>query len=160
MEQKLLEQLYRQHYHQALLYALSLCGSQAMAEDLVADAFVKAFVTLDREHPAFQFWLYRVLKNLWIDQIRREKQKPDFHLPDSDTPEQQLLRSERHRQLWQAISRLPSADREVLILHYFSGLPIPQIASILNRTPGSIKTKLCRLRQNLKHDMEEQGYEI
>lgn len=160
MEQDILEQLYRQYYGAALLYALSLCGSEAQAEDLVADAFVTAFVSLDERHPAFQFWLFRVLKNLWVDQLRRSKRQPEFQPADLPTPEQLVLRDERRRMLWKAMGTLAPADRELVTLHYFSGLPIAQIAQMLGRTPGAVKTRLCRLRQQLKRKMEEQGYEV
>ncbi len=160
MRQEILEQLYQQYYASALLYALSLCGQRETAEDLVADAFVKAFVSLDESHPAFSFWLLRVVKNLWLDQLRRQKRQPDWEPEPTETPEQLVLLDERRQALWRAMNRLSPADREVLTLHYFSGLTIPQVAQLLGRTPGAVKTKLCRLRQSLKQELEEQGYEI
>ena len=160
MEQDLLEELYRAHYRGALLYALTLCGNEALAEDLVADAFVKALVSLDDSHPAFQFWLFRVLKHLWIDQLRREKRQPEVTLRETATPEQSLLQDERRRLLWTAINKLPQTDREVLTLHYFSGLSLAEIGQMFGKSPGAVKTKLCRLWQQLKQEMEAQGYEV
>ena len=160
MEQTLLEELYRTHYRGALLYALALCGDEGMAEDLVADAFVKALVSLDNSHPAFQFWLFRVLKHLWIDQTRREVRKPSFSPAEPPTPEQIVLQSEHRQLLWDAIQKLPQTDREVLTLHYFSGLSMAEIGQMFGKSPGAVKTKLCRLRQQLKQEMEAQGYEV
>ena len=160
MEQKLLEELYQMHYREALLYALALCGDEILAEDLVSDAFVKALVSLDNSHPAFQYWLFRVLKNQWLDHLRREKRQPNFSPAILPTPEQIILQDERNQVLWQALNRLSSTDREVITLHYFSGLTIRQIAQMLGQTSGAVKTRLSRLRQRIKQEMEEQGYEI
>ena len=160
MEQELLEELYRLHYQGALLYALTLCGNEDLAEDLVADAFVKALVSLDDSHPAFQFWLFRVLKHLWIDHLRRERRKPEIAATASSSPEQLLLRDERRKLLWNLIQKLPQTDREVLTLHYFSGLSMAEIGQMFGKSPGAVKTKRCRLRQQLKQEMEAQGYEV
>lgn len=160
MDRDILEQLYRQYYGAALLYALSLCGNQAEAEDLVADAFVKALISLDDSHPAFQFWLFRVLKHQWIDQVRREKRKPRTVPAALLSPEQFLLQDEQRRLLWICIQSLPQIDREILTLHYFSGLSTREIGQMFGKSPGAVKTKLCRLRQQLKQEMEAQGYEV
>ena len=160
MDRDILEQLYRQYYCAALLYALSLCGNQAEAEDLVADAFVKALISLDDSHPAFQFWLFRVLKHQWVDQVRREKRKLRTSPAALLSPEQLLLQDERRKLLWTCIQSLQQIDREVLTLHYFSGLSMREIGQMFGKSPGAVKTKLCRLRQQLKQEMEAQGYEV
>ena len=160
MEQELLEELYRTHYRGALLYALTLCGDESLAEDLVADAFVKALVSLDHSHPAFQFWLFRVLKHLWIDHLRREMKTSSFSPVAPPTPEQIVLLDEGRKLLWNAIGTLSPADREILTLYYFSGLSMTEIGQMFGKSPGAVKTKLCRLRQQIKQEMEGQGYEI
>jgi len=160
MKPDLLEQLYRQYYGPALLYALSLCGSETLAEDLVADAFVRALEVLDDSHPAVSFWLFRVLQHLWIDHLRREQCKPEPAPAPQLTPEQLFLQNERQRLLWATIARLPQTDREVLTLHYFSGLSMAEIGQLFGKSPGAVKTKLCRLRQQIKTEMEAQGYEF
>jgi len=160
MDQDILEQLYRQYYGPALLYALSLCRDETLAEDLVADAFVKALVSLDNSHPAFQFWMFRVLKHQWADLVRRNKRTLPVPPAEQLSPEQLLLQDERKRLLWSCIQKLPQTDREVLTLHYFSGLSMAEIGQMFGKSPGAVKTKLCRLRQQLRQEMEAQGYEV
>ena len=70
-ETEILEQLYRRYYSAAYLYCLSLCGDGHTAQDLVSDAFVKAYLSLPEEVPSFRYWLFRVCKNLWIDHCRK-----------------------------------------------------------------------------------------
>lgn len=161
-----LEQLYVRYYKPAFLYTLSLCSNREIAEDIVADAFVKAYLSLSDHHPSFQYWLLRVCKNLWIDYLRRQKRNIDhsgdalLDIADRDTPEETLLRDERLSTLYYCIRLLSASDREILILHYFSNLSLREIAQMFQVTPGSIKTRIFRARQNLKKLMEDKGYDI
>lgn len=162
MDTDILETLYRRYYSAALLYATSLCGDTATAEDLVADAFVKAYLTLPDETPSFPYWLFRVCRNLWIDQVRRQKHLAGEdsldYLADTATPETRYLQDERNRALWKAIGTLSPPDRELVTLHYFADLPLEQIAKIIGKSHPAVRQRLRRLRLTLKQRMEEQGY--
>ncbi|QOX64305.1 sigma-70 family RNA polymerase sigma factor [Anoxybacterium hadale] len=165
MDRDILEQLYVRNYNSALLYTLSLCHSRETAEDIVSEAFVKAYLSLSDEHTSFQYWLLRVCKNLWIDLLRRRKRISDdphalHHIADGTTPEKNLLREEGNAILYECIQRLPDSDQELLVLHYFSNLQLKEIARMLGATPGSIKTRMFRARKNLKQIIEESGYDI
>lgn len=160
-ENEILEQLYRRYYSAALLYCLSLCGNQPMAEDLVAEAFVKAYLSLPDEIPSFQYWLFRVCRNLWLDHCRRNKhlaEKLPAVLPDHNTPETRYLANEQQQALWNAIAALSPLDRELVTLHYFSGLPLKEAAQVLSKSYPAARQRMVRLRAILKLRMEEQGY--
>ncbi|MBP3683496.1 MAG: sigma-70 family RNA polymerase sigma factor [Oscillospiraceae bacterium] len=162
MDAELLEQLYRKYYAGALLYCTALCGDEELAKDLTADAFVKAYLSLPDEIPSFRYWLLRVCKNLWLDHLRKHRREisdePLQFLADNHTPETWYLQDERRRCLWQAIGTLPPNDREMLILHYFSGLSLQEIAPMTGKSYGAVRQRMVRLRQTLKIKMEEQGY--
>lgn len=145
-----------------MLYTLSLCASRELAEDIVADAFVKAYLSLPDDIPSFQYWLLRVCKNLWIDHCRRSRHMAPAEeldsLADHRTPEALYLATEQQQTLWRAIAALPPLDRELVTLHYFSGLPLAEIAHLLGKTPVAVRQRMVRLRSALKKRMEEQGY--
>ena len=143
-----LEALYRDHYRAALLYALSLCGDRDLAEDLVSDAFEAALLTLDDSHPSVRYWLLRVCRHLWLDELRRRKRRPT------------VPREERYAALYRALRKLPDQPRELLTLHYFSGLSLRRAGELTGMTEGAAKTALCRARQRLRTILEEDGYEI
>lgn len=157
-----MERLYRKYYAPALLYAVSLCGEPHLAEDLVADAFVKAYLSLPDETPSFLYWLFRVCKNLWLDQLRRRKfvtdSAPLAHMVSHDTPEERYMTTQRHKALWKAIRKLSPADREIITLHYFSGLPLAQVAQLTGIGYAALRQRISRLRKTLKKQLEEQGY--
>lgn len=162
MDQDVLEALYRRHYSAALLYCMTLCGDEHLAQDLVSDAFVKAYLSLPNDAPSFQYWLLRVCKNLWIDHLRKQKfltsAEPLDQLADPVTPETAYIQGQERKALWKAIRSLSPLDRELVTLHYFSALPLTQIAPLLGKSHAATRQRLARLRQILKQRMEEQGY--
>ena len=162
MDKDTLEQLYRAHYGAAYSYCLTLCANGPLAQDIVADAFVKAYLSLPGDIPSFRFWLLRVCRNLWLDHLRREKHLAgsdalDF-LADPVTPENQYIQQETYRCLWHCIAALPQKDRELLTLHYFSGLPLKEIAFLTGVPYTATRQRMVRLKDKLRHRMEEQGY--
>lgn len=161
-DQKTLEALYRRYYSAAYLYCLSLCGDSHTAQDIVADAFVKACLSLPDDVPSFRYWLLRVCKNLWIDHCRKQRHltEPDAleYVPDHRTPENIYLQNEQRRALWAALNRLSPKDRELVTLHYFSGLPLTEIAPLMGKSHDAVRQRLSRLRTKLKHELEAQGY--
>lgn len=162
MDADLLEELYRKYYGGALLYCISLCGDEHLAQDIASDAFVKAYLSLPNGVSSFRYWLLRVCRNLWIDHLRKRKWEtsPEAleHLSDNTTPEAQYLRSEQNRCLWKAISMLSPPDRELVTLHYVSGLDLRECAKLLGKSYAATRQRMVRLRQTLKQYMEEQGY--
>lgn len=163
-ESDILQTLYDRYYSAALLYTTAMCSDAELAKDIVADAFVKAYITLPQEIPSFQFWLFRVCKNLWIDHLRRQplllSEEHLLAVADHQTPESQYLKNERYRCLWQGINTLAPIDREIVTLHYFSELPLPEVSRLVGKSYPAVRQRLSRLRKILKQRMEEQGYDF
>ena len=162
MEAELLETLYHRHYSAAYLYCLSLSGDGHTAQDIVADAFVKAYLSLPGDVLSFRYWLLRVCKNLWIDHCRKTQyttgpEALEF-IPDHNTPETIYLQNERKQALWAALNTLSPTDREIITLHYFSGLPLNEIAPLMGKSYDAVRQRMVRLRQKLREELEAQGY--
>ena len=160
----ILNALYREHYGPALLYCIALCGDEHLAQDLVADAFVKAYLGLPDRIPSFRWWLLRVCRNQWTDHLRKNRKLQGSEslelLAAPDTPETIYIRNERSRILWQALSTLQPHDRELVTLHYFSGLSLKEAAVLLGLSYTTARQRMVRLRHTIKTYMEEQGYGI
>ena len=128
----------------------------------MADAFVKAYLSLPGDVPSFRYWLLRVCKNLWLDSCRRNAhltgpEALEF-IPDYNTPETIYLQNERKQALWAALNTLSPTDREIITLHYFSGLPLNEIAPLMGKSHDAIRQRMVRLRQKLREELEAQGY--
>ena len=162
MDKDLLEALYRRHYRATYLYCLCLCGDSHTAQDLAADAFVKAYLSLPNEVSSFRYWLFRVCKNLWIDHCRKRQyltsEEPLQSFPAPNTPEGLYLENEEKRALWTALNALSPRDRELIALHYFSGLPLQEIAPLMGKSYEATRQQMVRLRKKLRQEMEILGY--
>ena len=161
MDNDIFDTLYRRYYAPALLYAQSLCRSRHLAEDLVQEAFCRAWLSLPDDVPSFRGWLFRVLRNLLIDHQRRQKHLSADDPPeqtDHTTPESVLLHREDAAALYRALERLPDADRELRTLHCFARRPAAELADTLHMTPAAVRQRLHRARTRLRQNMEEDGY--
>ena len=120
---------------------------------------MKAYLSLPDETPSFQYWLLRVCKNLWLDHLRKHRrlvsEEAAANLSDLSTPETVYLANERQRALWNAIATLSPLDRELVTLHYFSGLPLNEIAALMGKSHGAVRQRMVRLRTARKQRMEE-----
>lgn len=76
------------------------------------------------------------------------------------TPESLHFTNERHKALWRALNTLAPLDKELVTLHYFSDMPLNEVAITLNKSYPAVRQRLHRLRLILKQQMEEQGYEF
>ena len=135
MEQEDFSALYRRWYRPLLLYAFSLTGEQAAAEDLVQSAFAKALLSY-RSGGSIQAWLMRVLRNEFISQKRKTKYEvqempPEEHLGGGEDPLELLLRQEEQRRIYEAVLSLPGKYREVLLQSAVVGLRDEEIARLL-----------------------------
>lgn len=163
MDADILAQLYIKYYDAAILYCTALCGDIHLAQDLTADAFVKAYLSLPDDVPSFRYWLLRVCKNLWFDHLRKHSHEisdePLQYMAGGINPEVRYIRNEEMRCLWGAVSTLPPLDRELLTLYYFSEISLQEAARILGKSYPAVRQRMVRLRETLKQRMEEQGYD-
>lgn len=163
MRDDILTELYEKYYRSAYLYALSLCKEKAWAEDIVSEAFEKAMLIWEDAEKGFLYWLLRVCRNLFLDEVRRRKRRGGEELRDIAVPEDALasmLRKEENRRLYHAIEALPRRYAELLTLHYFAGLSLKQTADFLGISYGAAKTALFRARAQLKKRLEGDGYDL
>ena len=152
--------LYRRWRAPLTLYAFSLTGEQAAAEDLVQSAFVKALLSY-RGGGSIQAWLMRVLRNEFISQKRKTKYEvqempPEEHLGGGEDPLELLLRQEEQRRVYEAVLSLPLQYREVLLQSAVVGLRDEEIARLLQTTPENVRQLRRRARQKIRRILKEE----
>lgn len=163
---QLVEELYRCHYKEILLYLYSLCKRWEQAEDLTQETFLKALLALPKHHPNFRAWLYMVARNLYLNAYQKEKrivyaENLSMHtVTEADAILGNILRTERNKLLHQALMLLEPRKREVLMLHYFGGLQQKEIAAVMKLTLENVKVLSYRGKRDLKQYMEEHGYDL
>ena len=143
-----------------------LCRDGAVVEDLVQEAFIKAFDNLHNYNPSFAFstWLYRIATNHTIDHLRKKKiREVSIHdpmegkdgefereLPDERfNPDRDVIQSQRRAILQEAIQALPDKYRNVIRLRHMEELSYQEIAEQLDLPIGTVKAHLFRAREML-----------
>lgn len=133
----------------------------AGAEEVVQDAFVRAFTHLDRfdDRQPFYPWLTTIAVRLaqnWLRKHGRELRREGTSLDDAQEPTTErealgaLISDQRSRRVWQEVARLPSGERTAVMLYYRDEMPVRDIARVLGVTAGTIKTLLFRARRHLR----------
>ncbi len=138
-------------------FAISLCGSRDLADDLVQAACERALANAGRFEPGTRLdaWMFRILRNLWIDQVRRQK-TAGVHDDIAERPDIVGSSGEREAEarlilktVAEAIAELPDGHREVLLLVCVEELSYREAADILGIPIGTVMSRLARARKNL-----------
>ena len=125
------------------------------AEDVVQEAFLKAFKALDDYRGGdARVWMLSIVRNTAMNFLRKRKDTVldlDLREPadSSPNPEQGLLEENRREQVRRAITRLEPEFREALVLREFEGLSYKEIATVLDVPTGTVMSRLSRARQRL-----------
>jgi RNA polymerase sigma-70 factor (ECF subfamily) len=138
-------------------------ASAEFAEDLVQEAMIAVWTKgglYASEKGSVATWVFTIARNLRIDRLRREQSVPVSELGDydeaSDDPgsDEVVSQAEEQRLVTQELAKIPSEQREVLILSYVEDVPQSEIALRLNLPLGTVKSRMRlayrRLRQSLE----------
>jgi RNA polymerase sigma-70 factor, ECF subfamily len=138
-------------------FALSLCGNQADADDLVQGACEKALRNQAQFVPGTRMdsWMYRIVQTQWLDEGRRRRVRGTAVDPDdvalgddgkaARLPEDRIMLARAA----QAMAGLPEAQRAVLSLVAIEGLSYKEAADVLEVPVGTVMSRLSRAREAL-----------
>ena len=151
-------ELFHRHWRGAWRAAYGITGRRAMADDVAADAFERAFAALGRfdERRPFAPWLHRIVVNRALDLLRTERRLVgvDTVVEEDGTSEGS---AEGDRALLQAVVSLPLQRRVVIVLRYGVGLAPDEIAHVLGVPVGTVHSRLARALAQLRDQFEVHG---
>jgi RNA polymerase sigma-70 factor (ECF subfamily) len=151
--------------------ALGIVGDPDEAQDVVQDAFVKAYYKLSnfRFGANFYTWFYRILVNQAIDRWRKTSRSPTISFDETwvsgetsepeamvtpKTPEELARNRELAEGLNRAIAALPEYHRTVILLREVEGMAYEEIARILDCSVGTVMSRLHYARAKLKEALK------
>ncbi|WP_151633121.1 RNA polymerase sigma factor [Noviherbaspirillum aerium] len=140
-------------------YARALVGDRTDADDLVQDTMERGWGKLSswRSGSDMRAWLFGIMHNLHIDQVR----KPTLHTVDlgDDTPVPVVHATQTHRleihDMQSALETLPAELREVLLLVALEEMTYEEVAATLRIPAGTVMSRLSRARERLRAHMEQ-----
>jgi RNA polymerase sigma-70 factor (ECF subfamily) len=168
--------LVRQYDQAVLRLALHLTGSEQDAQDIHQEAFLKAFRYIGnfRFECSFYTWIYRIVTNLCLDQLRRRKSRredPAVMIDSSGeemdllsnvsddrsiaNPDRELQRKILGQRIQAALEKLTPRERMVFELKHYQGLKLRTIGEMLNTTEETAKNTLFRATKKLRANLAE-----
>lgn len=160
------ELLVTKYQKTVLNIAFRYTGNPAVAEELTQDVFVRVYRAAPAYKPEARFstWLFTIVRNVCsnyrsregrLDQQMDSGSDPFYFTNPQESPEENLIRSERRKKIREAIRQLPESLRLPLILHQFEHLSYGQVAEILDISLGAVKVRIHRARLALMEQLKE-----
>jgi RNA polymerase sigma-70 factor, ECF subfamily len=145
-------------------YAFVLSRNQAEAQDLVQETCLRALRAMGRLRPDsnVKSWLFTILRNIWLNQLRQRKPVLDVSDLDSNDygldrasgpskdPHEAYVSDVEREQVRRAIEQLPVEFREVILLREYEELSYEEIAAMLQCPVGTVMSRLARARSKLR----------
>ena len=165
----MLELLAKQH-NTWIGYLINSGCPVSIAEDIVQDAFIKSFKSLEsfREDSSFYTWIYRITVNTAKNYLVSKKRKDELlqsdmneeaiHLNEPinhETPEEELKSQQLKELILHTLNSLGEDTKTALTLREFDGLSYEQISKIVNCPVGTVRSRIFRGREVLDHAIKE-----
>jgi len=145
-------------------YALVLSRDRTEAEDLVQETCVRAVKAVESLQPGSnaKSWLFTILRNIWLNQVRQRRTAPQIVELDVDEstlglaveaskdPHALYVSKVERAQVRVAIQQLPDEFREIIVLREYEELSYQEIATLLGCPAGTVMSRLGRARSKLR----------
>jgi len=155
-------QLYLIFVEKIYRYVFYHINNKTAAEDITGEVFLKAWRAIDScrgKEKAFSAWLYRIAHNQMVDEIRRRQRRPSIELANIETVSDSKGSVEdysEHQELLRFINRLPSNQKQVIILKFIEGMETREIAKIIGKSEGAIRILQMRGLSTLKKELDRE----
>jgi RNA polymerase sigma-70 factor (ECF subfamily) len=157
MDDATFERVAREYASRLYVVAYRLLGHRADAEDAVQRALLKCFAARDAYSPrwAVSTWLYRVLTNVCIDEMRRRRSAAGALRASAESaPRHASPRVGERVDVERALARVPREARMLLALHYVNGLSAVELARIRGISINTVKSQLARGKTIMRRTLD------
>ena len=153
-----LDRIYTEYSGKVMGYIRARIRSSAEAEDLHSEVFekiLKKIEEFDSSKASLNTWIFTITRNTVIDHFRRTKpsEELDENLSDNVELDEDLLNTETLSELAAALRKLPQQMMDIIVLRYYAGKPLTEIAEMMNLSYGAVKLRhqnaVLMLRQAL-----------
>ena len=143
-------------------YALSILGDESEAQDAVQEIYlivIRKLLTL-KEQKAFLSWLKIITAHYCSNLLKKEDEidiLTDF-IEDTDiqiNPEKYVEKEEMSKIIRSVVNKLPTAQKECVLMYYYEELSVKEISEILSIKEGTVKSRLYSARQAMKAELEK-----
>ena len=141
-----IDQIYTEYSGKVMGYIRARVRSKAEAEDLHSEVFEKILRKIEGFDPtkaSLNTWIFTVTRNTVIDHFRRSRpgEELDENLSDDTEIDEGLLQTESLSELAAALRKLPQQLMDIVVLRYYDGKPLTEIAQMMNLSYGAVKLR-------------------
>jgi RNA polymerase sigma-70 factor (ECF subfamily) len=160
-DQTAFEALVRKHRQPVYNLALRIVAEPEDAEEIAHSVFVKAYQKLDTYDPAYKFfsWIYRIALNESLSYAKRRSNLDEYEsgisAVEEFTPEANLEEGELIHKIGDAVSRLKTDYRMVVVLRHYHDFSYQEMSEVLQIPEKTVKSRLFTARQQLKEILEK-----
>ncbi|MEW5958591.1 MAG: sigma-70 family RNA polymerase sigma factor [Chloroflexota bacterium] len=163
IDEEVFAQLYQTHLAGVFNYCLFRVSQRAVAEDLTADAFERAWRARHSYRPeraAFGTWLFTIARRVVTDWQRRQSRRPvtgldDWQSAETLAPDRQLEETEEQVQLRRLLHTLNPPEQELIALKFGAGMTNGEIGRVIGKSDTAVGSALYRLMQKLRAKWDE-----
>lgn len=137
-------------------------GKSQEAQDLCQETFLRAYKSISSfseiKGGSFQAYLFRIARNLIIDNQRKKKDVPlkdNLSIEEESNLDDQIDKKAENQKLKEALDKLPEVERQIIILRYFEELTTAEVARVIGKREGALRVRSHRVLKKLKDLMEE-----
>lgn len=159
-DQELYTEIVKRYEKKLMRYAMSLIRDDSKAQDIVQNAFIKAFINLRSFNQKLKFssWIYRITHNEAINEIKKYRREISFddvpeieYIPSNDQPAEDIVDANQIKTLLtESLAKLSALYREPLVLLFFEERSYQEISDILRLPIGTVGTRINRGKTILK----------
>jgi RNA polymerase sigma-70 factor (ECF subfamily) len=164
-----LERAIQQYGKATYNFAYCLAGNEADARDLAQEAFIRVYRAWRSFQPGTSFlsWVYRIVTNLYRDELRRRKGRFQEEIPEDNVPQQfggerplavtpidDYVERQLGEPLSKALAQLSAEQRQVVVLADIEEYSYQEIAEVMGCSIGTVRSRLHRARALLRRLVE------
>jgi RNA polymerase sigma-70 factor (ECF subfamily) len=161
LDDKAFDELFRESAADVHAYAISLLENRAAAEDVTALAFERLYRSrsrLDHGRGTPRAWLFAIVRNAALDELRRQRRQPQSELPeemhDIRDAEEAFEQIARRATVKDALAALPLREREVVLLKFHGQLSNSELAKALDVSESNAGSRLHRALTRLREQCD------
>ena len=152
-----IEEIYKQYFEIVNKYLFCLTRNSDIAEELTQETFYRAVKKIHtfRGNCKISVWLCEIAKNLWYDELRKNKklknvEEQDIFTYQEENVEETIIANEEKISLYKKLQKLNEQTREVMYLRITGELSFKEIAEVMNKTENWARVTYYRGKQRLK----------
>ena len=147
------------YYKDIFNFVTKLVGDKETAKDITQEAYAKC-IELDSNKEINRSFLYKVAKNIVIDESRKNKkisqiefQEEIYSIPKNEQPDEIVLETNQYENLMKIVETLPNRSKEAFLLHTIDGYSRKVIAFMMGISPNAVEKHIIRATKNLQEKL-------